>query len=73
MTWTFEFSKKAEKQFKKLVLSQAVHEDTVHLSMGTMIQQGPRIAGRQFLSRSQIASCESYAPPQCHPKYRRLK
>ena len=51
-----------------LVLSQAVHEDTVRLSMGTIIQQGPRIAGRQLLSRSQIASCESYAPPQCLPK-----
>ena len=31
------------------VLSQAVHEDTVRLSMGTVIQQGPRIAERQFL------------------------
>jgi len=28
------------------VLSQAVHEDTVRLSMGTIIQQGPRIAER---------------------------
>ena len=52
----------------KTVLSQAVYEDTVRLSMGTIIQQGPRIAGRQLLSRSQIASCESYAPPQFHPK-----
>ena len=32
-----------------MVLSQAVHEDTVRLSMGTVIQQGPRIAERQFL------------------------
>jgi len=31
------------------VLSQAVHEDTVRLSIGTVIQQGPRIAERQFL------------------------
>jgi len=31
------------------VLSQAVHEDTVRLSMGTVIQQGTRIAERQFL------------------------
>ena len=31
------------------VLSQAVHEDTVRLSMGTVIQQGPRIAERPFL------------------------
>jgi len=33
----------------QLVLSQAVHEDTVRLSIGTVIQQGPRIAERQFL------------------------
>ena len=31
------------------VLSQAVNEDTVRLSMGTVIQQGLRIAERQFL------------------------
>ena len=36
-------------RIQRRVLSQAVHEDTVRLSMGTVIQQGPRIAERQFL------------------------